>query len=179
MEVLSAPLANKAALTVLVLASLLPFGITFGATFLVNGHVAWKVPLIILGLTLPVTVLLLGQLYFARLDVSDVTLSIGGGLYKEKVLLTEIRKSDIAKIDLTRYPALPGVRVNGIGLPGFCLGWYQPYKSRKLFVFLTSNDAVLIPTAGSFDVLVSPRDADNLISVLTNKPGVESRDFGK
>lgn len=156
----------KPVLSIIIFVPILPFTILFAALFFSTGSVHWKLPLIISGLTLPLTILLLVQLFIAKVSLDDRYLIVGGGLYKEKVSLSEIRREAIAKIDISKNSGVLGTRTNGVGLPGFSFGWFQPYAGKKLFALVSDDHAVLVPTTKPYDLLISPNNVDQFISAL-------------
>jgi hypothetical protein len=153
----------KASIFVILWALILPFALTF-LMLLGSPHgLLWKVPMIVAALTLPPTTLLLAQLTCVRIKIEDDQLVVGGGHYKEIINLSDIDRSVTHKVNLAEAPGLPGFRVNGIALPAFKLGWFQPYRGKKLFVLISEQQAVFVPTSKEYDLLVSSPDADRLL----------------
>jgi len=156
----------KPIIFVINLVLVLPFALAWILLPSAAGGFQWKVPMIIVALTLPLAVLLLAQLACVKIGIEDGQLMVGGGLYKEIVNLSEIDCSAARKVNLVEKPELPGIRTNGIGLPGFKLGWFQPYRGKKLFVLIAGSQAVLVPTSKPYDLLLSPANADRLLMDL-------------
>jgi hypothetical protein len=78
-------------------------------------------------------------------------LRVGAGLFR-----TRIPYSEIVAVAAEQRPRL-GWRLNGIGFPGFALGWFAGSNGRRLFV-ATGNrriPALRVSLRGSFDLVVS------------------------
>ena len=161
--------AFKPVSIIIALLLIVPFLSTMFVTYFSTGSISWKLPLIVLTVTAPLAILFSIQLAIAEIIINDRQLIVGGGVYKEAVDFSEIRFDAIIKIDLSKNTQVLGVRINGIGLPGFYLGWFQSYSGRKVFALVTNKDAVFVPTTKPYDILVSPSDTDQFISVLNAK----------
>lgn len=59
----------------------------------------------------------------------------------------------------------PDLRVNGVGMPGFQLGWFSLGGHSKAFVAVTETDnVVLIPTVQGYPILLSLEQPEALLS---------------
>jgi|JI102314A1RNA_FD_contig_21_13561188_length_1817_multi_3_in_0_out_0_2 hypothetical protein len=151
-----------------VLTVLLPSAIAFAALLAVNSRqflVAW----VVCGFTACVAALIFAQLALARIVFDGSKLTVGGGLYSVSLNVEAIRIDDVKAINLKDGTFSLGARVNGIGLPGFALGWFQPSNGRKLFVLATDNQAILVPTLDKFDLVVSPTESERFLDALRNQ----------
>jgi len=78
--------------------------------------------------------------------------------YNVTVPLDSIRRNDI------RAAADAGIgtslRINGVGLPRFKLGWFKLSNGRKAFAIVTDQSPMYIPTKGEYDLLVSTGRGD-------------------
>jgi len=159
----------KPILFIVILVSVLPVAIVLLALHLATGSVSFKIPVVIGLLTLPLTIFLLAQLAVVKIATDETQLTIGGGLYKEKIARSVIRGDAIETLGPAELSKTLGIRINGVGLPGFLLGWFQPRGGRKVFVLQTAGQAVLVPTAGAYDVIVSPDDTQAFIADLQRR----------
>ncbi|MBX3702007.1 MAG: hypothetical protein KF903_13530 [Dokdonella sp.] len=159
----------KPILVIVVLVSVLPFATVLLALYLATGSVNFKIPAVIGVLTLPLTIFLLAQLIMVKIVTEETQLTVGGGLYKETIARSAIRGEAIVTLDSAELRKALGIRVNGVGLPGFLLGWFQPRGGRKVFVLQTAGRAVLVPTTGAYDVIVSPDDTQAFIADLQRR----------
>jgi len=149
----------------LVFAVALPAAITFTALWLAHGLqsvIGWSVAALFCLIAAGV----LAQLWAVRVTIEGNQLGVGGGLYRQTISSAAIRKDDIKPISLLDDSFDMGYRSNGIGMPGFLLGWFRPAKGKRLFVLATKPTAILIPTTGDFDIVVSPVDQDRFITAL-------------
>jgi hypothetical protein len=109
-------------------------------------------------------------------NMKNMGISVGNGFltvnslfYGRKIPLGEIDPNGVKSLNLRDernkdYRAK--LRTNGIGLPGYLVGWMRLHNGHKALVYITDKTNVaLIPTA-NFDVLVSTDDFDGLRSAL-------------
>ena len=111
--------------------------------------------------------------YFAYLGrnttfgVSAQGLSISGWPYGRTVVLDDLKldEADVVSLDDARFR--PRRRRNGVGLPGYNLGWFSLNGERAL-LFVTDPERVLyLPTRDGYSLLMSPRDPADLLEALT------------
>ena len=57
-------------------------------------------------------------------------------------------------------------RTNGIGLPGYMVGWFSTRTGEKVFAAMTSKPVVHIPTTGRHHLILSVDDPDAFLSAL-------------
>lgn len=147
---------------------LLACAIAFGALFAIRSEtyfMAWFV----LGVTVLVAAALFVQLLVVRIVVSDDRLVIGGGLYSLTVSRQSLRTAKIRSQGSTAATDL-GYRINGVGMPGLALGWFQPKRGKKVFALVTSSSPVIyIPTALPYDLALSPVDGDRFLAAVRAK----------
>ena len=61
----------------------------------------------------------------------------------------------------------PKWRTNGVGLPGYSIGWFRLRNREKALVFLTDRKhAIYIPTTEGYVVLISPQNPDAFVKAL-------------
>ena len=137
---------------------------------------ATRDPLWILG---GVVVLLLAIVllfvYFAYLgrnttfEVSARGLSVSGWPYGRTVALTDLELGEARVVSLNEARFRPLRRRNGMGLPGYQLGWFSIGDEReRALLFVTNPERVLyLPTQDSYSLFVSPRDPASLLGALT------------
>jgi hypothetical protein len=152
----------------LALAVLLPSAIAFAALWAVNVRhftIAW----LVCGFVSVVAALILVQLASTKVVLDGQKLMVGGGLYKVSVDTKTIQKDRVESVSLDSGSFALGYRVNGVGMPGFALGWFQPPKGKKLFVLVTDSHPLIIPTSGDFDIVVSPKDPKGFLNALVGR----------
>ena len=65
---------------------------------------------------------------------------VRAGFYTHQVLRSEVDWHNSSVLDLEQRPGLkPGLRLNGIGLPGYRAGWYRLANGKRAFVLLTGG----------------------------------------
>lgn len=156
----------KPSLFVIFFVVLLPILILSLAFLASTGSFNWKIQMVIVTMLFPVASLLILQVFIVKVAIKDNRLVVGGGLYKEVISLSEIRCDDIREMGVPQASALMGTRINGVGMPGFHLGWFRQHNGRKFFALMGSSPVALIPTVGEFDLLISVKSLDRFINDL-------------
>jgi hypothetical protein len=105
------------------------------------------------------------HMFAAKIRLGNTHLRIGGGLYQVEVPWTEVVGiSQAQELSTLRW------RKNGIGLPGFALGWFSSADGRKVFAARgRAQDAFRIRLRGQFDAVVGVEDRDALLENLEKR----------
>jgi hypothetical protein len=83
----------------------------------------------------------------------------------------DLAASEVTNIDKDS-PVRPTMRTNGIGLPGYGVGWFRLKNGRKALAALTSRERVVyLPTREGYVLLLSLQDADGFLSALRSSGG--------
>ena len=90
---------------------------------------------------------------------------LGAGLFRKR-----IPYSEIIAIAEEQRPRL-GWRLNGIGFPGFALGWFSGTGGRRLFVAAGDRRSAFLrlSLSGSCDVVVSVTQSAELEQALRSR----------
>ncbi|GIU23314.1 PH domain-containing protein [Shewanella sp. MBTL60-007] len=101
----------------------------------------------------------------SKLIVSSDTFTLEVPFYGFSLPLSEIDRAEIKRLDLKHEPDFkPNFRANGMGMPGFQLGWFRLANEQKAFVATTDTDKmVLIPTLLGYPLIVSLDEPDELL----------------
>ncbi len=106
------------------------------------------------------------QLHVSKVLVSADQLIAGGGLYKIRIPLAQIDVDGATVLSATDKKS-PGWRLNGIGIPGYCQGWFSGPRRKKVFAVLTSRrNIVYVPTSAGFDLMLTPDDPEGFLRAL-------------
>lgn len=106
------------------------------------------------------------QMHISKVSVSSDHLMAGGGLYKVRIPLAQVDVGG-ASILATTERARLGWRLNAIGIPGYCQGWFSGPRNKKVFAVLTSRrNLVYVPTSAGFDLMLTPDDPESFIRAL-------------
>lgn len=106
------------------------------------------------------------QLHVSKIRVSDDHLIAGGGLYKIRLPLAQVDVGGSSILSPAEKRS-PGWRLNGIGIPGYCQGWFSGPRSKKVFAVLTSRkNIVYVPTSAGFDLMLTPDDPESFLRAL-------------
>ena len=111
-----------------------------------------------------------GLVYFSEkpsVEVDDGFLTIKSLFYGKRIAVGDIRVNDIRPLDLNNDAGYAVKwRTNGIGLPGYHVGWMKLDNGNKALVYLTDNtNVVLIPT-NDYDILISASDSAGMTEAL-------------
>src|SRR3546814_9918772 len=79
------------------------------------------------------------QMVVSKITVEKDKLIAGGGLYKVKVPWSEINIDEVVRLAPDDSFRL-GWRKNGIGWPGYCVGWFGSSKKKNVFVATSGRD---------------------------------------
>jgi|SRR5579875_3482182 len=95
-----------------------------------------------------------------KFEVSESGLRIHGGLYGRTIPAESLVCSRAKAVDLKADPSLkPGLKTNGIGLPGYQAGWFHLKNGEKALVFLTDRSSVAyIPTREGYSLVLSVKN---------------------
>ena len=103
-----------------------------------------------------------------RCEVSPEGLRIAGGPYGRRIALEALRP-DVAKVTDLKKDPLCGFkwRTNGVGLPGYSVGWFRLQNGEKALAFVTDSRRVLyLPTREGYSLLLSVENPDGLLEAL-------------
>ena len=108
------------------------------------------------------------QAKHATFTVTDQGLCIGPGLYGRTIPKEDIDTEGVRVIDLNLEKEYqPKWRTNGAGLPGYSAGWFKLQNKEKALVFVTDRSSVVyIPTTGNYSVMLSVREADEMVKLI-------------
>lgn len=104
----------------------------------------------------------------ASVEVSPEGVNIRGGLYGRQIPMRSLVLDGARPVNLNTDTALKfSWRTNGIGLPGYCAGWFQLKNGQKALAFITDRSSVAyIPTREGYVLLLSVADPESLIASL-------------
>lgn len=102
----------------------------------------------------------------AKLIISSDTLTLDVPFYGFSLPLIDIDSAEIKRLDLDNEPQFkPDFRTNGMGMPGFQLGWFRLANEQKAFVANTNTDKlVLIPTLQNYPLILSLEEPNTLLN---------------
>lgn len=129
------------------------------------------------GAVAAVTLLIGGLFGWFALSSSSLSAAIEGSSLQIKVPIygrsIPIAALDVASatiVDLEQTPQLrPGIRTNGIGLPGYAVGWFRLKNGEKALAAITSNQRVLyLRTSEGYVLLLSLADPERFIRQLAS-----------
>lgn len=129
------------------------------------------------GAVAAVTLLMGGLFGWFALSSSSLSAAIEGSSLQIKVPIygrsIPIAALDVASatiVDLEQTPQLrPGIRTNGIGLPGYAVGWFRLKNGEKALAAITSKQRVLyLRTSEGYVLLLSLADPERFIRQLAS-----------
>lgn len=102
------------------------------------------------------------------------TIEIAGGelrlnvpIYSRAVPLARIAADGIGPVTLSPGSGYAyATRTNGLGLPGYQLGWFRTRERGRVLVAVTTPDVLAIPTLDDYTLLVSVEEPDRVRRAL-------------
>ena len=130
-----------------------------------------NVPIIILMIIFTgLLILIFGTIFSMKntnLTLTDNEIIIKSVFYGRKIPLEDILTEQIKSINLyhdTDYNI--SIRTNGIGLPGFNLGWAKLKNGERALVYLTDRNNVLLVPTKNFILLFSMNNIEEFINKI-------------
>jgi hypothetical protein len=129
-------------------------------------------------LLVPIALLLLAGLVFVVLtatamgrgavEVSPGGIRIRAPFYGRTVPMASLDCASARVIDLTTAGDLrPKWRTNGIGLPGYAVGWFKLGGGERALLVVTDKKRVLfLPTREGYSILVSASEPEKLLEAI-------------
>ncbi|MGL5665768.1 MAG: PH domain-containing protein [Shewanella sp.] len=108
------------------------------------------------------------QSHNAEIALTDTELKLDIPFYKVQLARSELLVEQARIIDLKQEQDLtPSFKTNGIGMPGFQLGWFNLKGKGKAFLAVTDkSELVLVPTTRGYNLLLSVPEGERFISQL-------------
>jgi hypothetical protein len=100
--------------------------------------------------------------------VSGGNLQIKGDLYGRNIALDKLILDQAREVDLNQErPLQPGIRTNGVGLPGYLSGWFKLRGGEKALLFVTDKKHVIyLPTRAGYSLLLSVAEPPIFLAAL-------------
>jgi Bacterial PH domain len=100
--------------------------------------------------------------------VTNEGLKIGPGLYSRFIPKEDIDVAGVSAVNLNAESGYkPGMRLNGIGLPGYSGGWYKLKNKQKVLMFVTDKARVVyIPTYKNYALMLSVEEPGEFLSAM-------------
>jgi len=110
--------------------------------------------------------------FFSKITVFDDSLKISIPFYARTVLLSAVDAQQIAVVSFDDHKGYkPSFRTNGLGVPGYGVGWFLLRDGTRALVAIGSADnAVYIPTSEGFSILATIENPDSFVSLITGIP---------
>ncbi|QYJ78557.1 PH domain-containing protein [Shewanella acanthi] len=104
----------------------------------------------------------------AEIELTENELKLDIPFYKVQLARTDLLIDQARIVDLKQDAGLkPSFKTNGIGMPGFKLGWFNLHNKGKAFVALTDRaELVLLPTTKGYSLLLSVPEGKRFIEQL-------------
>lgn len=154
--------------TILITAAL-PIGITAWAmSASAKGQFPWTM---FLAASIPMLVIGLGLgLFMLRGSATIVAdrLELKGAFYSRTIKLSELDLDNALILDESNQDrAAFTLRTNGIGLPGYLVGWFRMKGHGKAFALITRTPPnLLLPTTQDFTIVLTVEDPQRALDLL-------------
>jgi hypothetical protein len=112
--------------------------------------------------------------YHIKYVIDEEGISIKGCLYGRRIERSNIFSKGFTITDLnTQGTYRPGIRTNGVGMPGFSAGWFRLANKQKGLLFVTNKSKVVcIPTL-KFMLLISVENPVEFLECVKEVWGIE------
>lgn len=109
----------------------------------------------------------------STLMVQDGALVLRVPMYGRSIPVERIDIERAAVVSLDRTsPRRPTSRTNGVGIPGYSVGWFRLADGSKALLAVTDRDRVVdLPTSDGYSVLVSVADPDGFLDRMRAEHG--------
>jgi len=98
--------------------------------------------------------------------IDDDKLTLSVPWYGRKVALSDVLIDQVRVLESGDEELSLRWRSNGIGLPGYQVGWFRTKGGHRVLAARTQGDAVLIPTTKGYSLVVSLLDAHEFVEGL-------------
>lgn len=108
------------------------------------------------------------QSHNAEIALTDTELKLDIPFYQLQLARSELLVEQARIIDLKQEADLaPSFKTNGIGMPGFQLGWFSLKGKGRAFVAITDRSKlVLVPTTQGYNLLLSVPEGEKFLAQL-------------
>lgn len=129
--------------------------------------IATSVLIVMLAITVLFGWFLLGA-FHAKVKLDQYVLMLDAPLYGRSIPAASLITQQARAIDLRNEQTLwPRVRTNGLGLPGYLLGWFTLRDGDKALLAVTDTSSVVyLPTSEGYVILFSTPDTERFIRKL-------------
>lgn len=106
--------------------------------------------------------------------IDEDSISIKNTLYGRTIEKSSILKKCIASVELNKHSIYkPVIRCNGVGMPGFGVGWFMLKNKQDGLLFVTDRSKVVcIPTL-KYMLLISVEDPAGFLQAIKEMWGIE------
>jgi hypothetical protein len=126
----------------------------------------------IVGILLVAVVLLAGYTAYSmhnlRVEIGSREMRLRGDLYGRTIPTDKLQLEKARIVDLRNEPELqPVLRTNGIGLPGYQVGWFRLKNGETALLYVTDESTVTyLPTTEHDVLLLSVENAEAFLQAL-------------
>ncbi len=102
-------------------------------------------------------------------SVGSEALSVSGWPYGRTLTFDKLDVDKAVVVSLKGTPYAPRARSNGVGLPGYKLGWFRLENGERGLLFVTEPEQVVyLPTLEGYSLLMSVAEPEALLDTLNN-----------
>jgi len=101
-------------------------------------------------------------------EIHSRELRVRGDLYGRSIAIEKLQPEKARIVDLREEAELkPVLRANGIGVPGYQVGWFRLNNGEKALLYMTDESKVTcLPTTESYALLLSVESAEEFLEAL-------------
>jgi hypothetical protein len=131
---------------------------------------AFILPMVFLVVLLTIGIGIICSMKYTGISVGNGFLTVKSLFYGRKIPLDEINLEGVKSLNLheerdKNYRIT--ARTNGIGLPGYWVGWMILHNNHKALTYITDRTKVVLIPTKDFDILISTDDFDGIRNALS------------
>lgn len=110
--------------------------------------------------------------YHSTVTIEGDRLRVNVSIYGRAIALTSVDagKAEVVDMDQSTEYKL-GIRTNGLGVPGYLLGWFRRSGGGRIYAVITDRSSVVYqPTTEDYAMLLSIEEPDALLEALGRTP---------
>jgi len=150
----------------LVVIGLVIGGLIWSGLFFANFKSQQVLTIGTVGLGLVIFCLIFWPISSVKIKLDAAALVVGSGLYQVTVPMGQVDRSAVRRWTEEDVGYKPRWRVNGIGMPGFSLGWFTSKQSKIFAAISDRENVVVIPTSAGYTILASPSNPQEFVDKI-------------
>lgn len=110
--------------------------------------------------------------YHSTVTIEGDMLRVNVPIYGRAIALASVDADKAEVVDMNQNSKYKlGIRTNGLGVPGYGLGWFRRSGGGRIYAVITDKSSVVyLPTTEDYAMLLSIEEPDALLEALGRAP---------